>query len=57
MKQQSPNVDIRIKQFMKQKMAEFPELNEKYGPRVEVVQRGYFWEDFTNLFMKKEKAL
>jgi hypothetical protein len=56
MKQQSVNVDTRIKNFMKQKIAEYPELNEKYGPRVEVVQRGYLWEDLVSMFMKKGKA-
>ena len=56
MKQQTVNVDVRIKNFMKQKIAEYPELNEKYGPRVEVVQRGYLWEDLVSMFMKKGKA-
>lgn len=41
---------------MKHKMAEFPELKEKYGPRIEVVQRGYLWEDMTRIFTKKAGA-
>lgn len=57
MKQQSSDVDIRIKKFMKHKMAEFPELTEKYGPRVEVVQRGYLWEDMVSMFTKMRRAL
>jgi hypothetical protein len=56
MKQQAHSVDTRIKMFMKQKMAEFPELKEKYGPRVEVVQRGYLWEDLKALFTRKVRV-
>jgi hypothetical protein len=54
--QQAYSVDIRIKEFMKHKMAEFPELKEKYGPRVEVVQRGYLWEDIIGFFAKKVRV-
>lgn len=56
MKHQAHTVDIRIKQFMKRKMAEFPELREKYGPRVQEVQRGYMWEDLTTLFTKRVRV-
>ena len=56
MKHQAHTVDIRIKQFMKRKMAEYPELREKYGPRVQEVQRGYMWEDLTTLFTKRVRA-
>jgi hypothetical protein len=38
---------------MKHKMAEFPELKEKYGPRIEVIQRGYLWEDMMGFISKK----
>lgn len=55
MKQQSQNVDIRIKNFLNRKMSEYPELKEKNGPRVNVVQRGYLWEDIVSLFNKKER--
>ena len=57
MKQQQLSVDVRIEQFMKRKMAEFPELKEKNGPRVEVVQRGYLWEDLMSLFAKRGSAI
>jgi hypothetical protein len=56
MKQSAHSVDIRIKEFMKHKMAEFPELREKYGPRVEVVQRGYLWEDIIEFFSRKVRV-
>jgi hypothetical protein len=56
MTQQEISVDIRIEQFMKRKMAEFPELKEKNGPRVEVVQRGYLWEDLISLFNRKRSV-
>ena len=55
MKQQSTNVDIRIKNFLNKKMSEYPELKEKYGPRVNVVQRGYLWEDLKSMFNRKER--
>jgi|GEM_PF-2102027 hypothetical protein len=57
MKQQSTSVDIRIKNFMGRKMSEYPELKEKYGPRVDVVQRGYLWEDLISMFSKKERVI
>jgi hypothetical protein len=57
MKQQQISVDIRIEQFMKRKMAEFPELNKQDGPRVEVVQRGYLWENLLSLFAKRGNAI
>lgn len=56
MKQSTHSVDIRIKEFMKHKMAEFPELKEKYGPKVEVVQRGYLWEDLVGFFKTKARV-
>lgn len=56
MKQSAHSVDIRIKEFMKHKMTEFPELKEKYGPRVEVVQRGYLWEDIVGFFKTKARV-
>lgn len=57
MKLQTRTVDDRIKAFMKSKMEEFPELKEKNGPRVEVVQRGYLYEDFISLFRKRNKVV
>lgn len=56
MSQPARTVDIRIKRFMSQKMAEYPELKEKYGPRVEVVQRGYLWEDVMSLFRRTDRV-
>lgn len=53
MRQRPGTIDIRIKRFMAQKIAEYPELKEKYGPRVEVVQRGYLWEDIASFFSRK----
>lgn len=53
MKQQATTVDVRIKEFMKKKMTEFPELKEKYGPRIQVVQRGYLFDDIMGLFARK----
>jgi hypothetical protein len=53
MKQHANTVDIRIKNFMKRKIEEFPELKEKYGPRVQVVQRGYLLEDIIGIFARK----
>lgn len=53
MKQHASTVDIRIKEFMKKKMSEFPELKERYGPRIQVVQRGYLLEDIIGFFAKK----
>ena len=57
MKQQSQNVDIRIKKFMNRKISEYPELKEEYGPRVNVVQRGYLWEDLVSMFSRKERVI
>jgi hypothetical protein len=56
MKQSATIVDTRIKRFMQERMEEYPELKEKYGPRVEVVQRGYLWEDIVGFFNKKERV-
>lgn len=56
MKQQAHTVDIRIKQFMKRKMTEFPDLREKYGPRVEAVQRGYLWDDILGFISKRVRV-
>lgn len=53
MKRNANTVDIRIKDFMKKKMVEFPELKDKYGPSVQVVQRGYLLEDLMGLFSLK----
>lgn len=53
MKHSAANVDIRIKQFMKKKMTEFPELREKYGPKIQVVQRGYLLEDLMGMFTRR----
>jgi len=55
-KQQRHRVDQRIKRFMSQKMAEYPELKEQYGPRVEVVQRGYFLEDIISMFKQGSRV-
>lgn len=56
MKHSATVVDTRIKRFMQERMEEYPELKEKYGPRVEVVQRGYLWEDLVGLFSKRERV-
>lgn len=53
MKHNATTVNIRIKDFMKRKMSEFPELKEEHGPSVRVVQRGYFLEDIISMFSKK----
>ena len=53
MKRRASTVDIRIKDFMKKKMVEFPDLKDKYGPSVRVVERGYFLEDFMGLFTRR----
>lgn len=42
---------------MKRKMVEFPELKEKYGPRVEVVMRSYMWEDVASFFFKLRRGV
>lgn len=57
MKHQKHTVDARIKHFMKRKMVEFPELKEKYGPRVEVVMRSYMWEDVASFFSKLRRGV
>ena len=46
------NVDLRIKAFLDRKAAQYPDLMETKNPRVEVVQRGYLWEDFVSLFQR-----
>lgn len=46
------NVDLRIKAFLDRKTAQYPDLMEQKNPRVEVVQRGYLWEDFVSLFQR-----
>ncbi len=56
MKHQPYPVEIRIKQFMKSKMIEFPDLKEKYGPRIEVIERGYLWDDIVGFFSKKVRV-
>lgn len=51
-----PKVDVRIKNFMEKKMAEYPELNVANGPRIEVVQKSYLWDDLAGLFTRRQGA-
>jgi len=53
MKKSSLRADVRIKGFMRNKMTEFPELKQKYGPAVWDVQRGYFFENLVTKFTKR----
>lgn len=53
MNQPAHSVDIRIKRFMKQKMSEFPEIEEVNDLQVADIQRGYLWDDMMNLFRKR----
>lgn len=53
MKQRGNDVNVRIKAFMKKKMDEFPELKQKNGPDLKVVQRGYFLEDIMSLIPRR----
>lgn len=56
MKHSTESVDLRIKKFIDRKVSEYPELSEKNGPRVEVIQRGYLWEDFVSAFQRLSGA-
>ena len=46
MTQIADDVDIRIKNFMSKKMAQYPELEIKKGVKVSHEQRGYFFNNF-----------
>lgn len=53
MKHTANNVDVRIKNFMKKKLGEFPDLAESRKVDVRVVQRGYLLEDMVSFFTRK----
>lgn len=44
MKQMADDVDIRIKNFMTKKLAQYPELETKKSVKVSNDQRGYFFD-------------
>lgn len=53
MKQVAGDVDIRIKNFMDKKMAQYPELETKKKIKVSYEQRGYFFENFISSLSTK----
>ncbi len=55
MKHQAHTVDVRIKEFMDRKIAEFPELRDQTATHVNTALRGYMWEDIVGFF-KKERV-